>query len=451
MMQAAVHQSILRSLSEAVCSVDPQWRIQCFNREAELLTGISGQDAVGRLLNEVFSADVGEVHVMIATAMKSGKTISGTRTHIVNGRGETIPVIVNAAPVLDGARTVTGAVLVLQDNRVVEVLRRQLRREYTCYGIVSRDARIERILHMLPSVADSSATVLITGPTGTGKELLARAIHSASRRRTKPFLAINCGALPDTLLESELFGYKKGAFTDAKKDKRGRFALAEGGTLLLDEIGDVSPAMQVKLLRVLEERQYEPLGGTASVRADVRIVATSNRDVAAMVESGTFRSDLYYRLNVVEFHLPPLAERTGDIPFLLEHFIEVLNAETGRTVDRVSRAAMHRLMTYPYPGNVRELRNIVEHAYAICGGDEISDACLPTRLFGVAALPERQVGSAAAAAPLHRMPDEKQRQLITQVLHACKGHRRKTAEALQIDKSTLWRKMKALGIEYPER
>ena len=446
-MQAEVYKSILRSLSEAVCAVDSRRRIQCLNRQAELLTGMNAQDVIGRSLEDVFPADVGEVHGMIATVLESGGTINGTRTHIVTSRGESVPVIVNAAPVRDGAQTITGAVLVVQDNRTIEFLRRELQQEYTYGDIVTKDGRIQHILRMLPSVADSDASVLITGPTGTGKELLARAIHSASRRRESAFVAINCGALPDTLLESELFGYKRGAFTDAKEDKQGRFALAEGGTLLLDEIGDVSPAMQVKLLRVLEEREYEPLGGVESITTNVRIIATTNQDMEALVESGEFRSDLYYRLNVIEFYLPPLAERTGDIPLLLKHFIEGLNVQKGRSVSHVSNEAMGHLMRYSYPGNIRELRNIVEHAYAICAGDAIDQDCLPPRVLGCVGPRGADTTGPLTAIPLHRMPWEQQRQLILKALSDCEWHRGRTADALGIDKSTLWRKIKRFGIE----
>lgn len=384
---------------------------------------------------------------MIAEVIESGGSINRWRTHIVNYRGESMPVVLNASPVLDKNQTITGAVLILQDNRVIEVLRRELRQKYTHGNIVTKDENIQRILSMLPSVAGGNAPVLITGPTGTGKELLARAIHSASPRCNGPFQAINCGALPDTLLESELFGYKKGAFTDAKKDKLGRFALAEGGTLLLDEVGDISSAMQVKLLRVLEERQYEPLGGIESIKTDVRIVAATNQNVQAMVESGNFRSDLYYRLNVIEFYLPPLAERMGDIPLLLEHFIELLNAQMDRSVSRVSQSAMNCLMRYSYPGNVRELRNIIEHAYALCSGEEISEECLPPRVVKTSSLSEPESTYESAAMPFHRLLKDNQRQLIIRMLQLHNGHRGKTAEALQIDKSTLWRKIKAFDID----
>jgi len=360
-MQVEVYKSILRSLSEAVCAVDLQWRIRCFNHQAQHLTGVSLQDAIGVPLENIFSDNSGELHSLIANVMESGEMIRGTRTHIVTSHGESIPVIANTAPVLDSSGIPSGVVVILQDNRAIEILRRELRHKYTFGDIITKDDRICRILDILPNVAESDSTILILGPTGTGKELLARAIHSASGHHDGPFVAVNCGALPETLLESELFGYKKGAFTDAKQDKQGRFALAEGGTLLLDEIGDVPAAMQVKLLRVLEERKYEPLGGTESVNANVRIVAATNRNLQEMVEAKEFRADLYYRLNVIEFFLPPLLDRPEDIPLLLDHFVEVLNAETGRSIKRISHTAMSCLMRYSYPGNVRELRNILEH------------------------------------------------------------------------------------------
>lgn len=445
-MQAEVYKSILKSLSEAICAVDSHGRVRCLNREAQRLTGVNTDDALGAPLENVFPADIGQLHSLIADVMKSAETIRGTRTYLVNRNGERIPVIANTAPVLDNVGAVSGVVVVLQDNRHIELLRRELRREYTFQDIVTKDDRIRRILEILPNVAESDTTILIHGPTGTGKELLARTIHSASARSDGPFVAVNCGALPDTLLESELFGYKKGAFTDAKQDKQGRFALAQGGTLLLDEIGDMSPAMQVKLLRVLQERKYEPLGGTESVKANVRIVAATNSDLQKMVDTGEFRADLYYRVNVIEFRLPPLSERPEDIPLLLEHFLEVLNAEKDRNVTRISHTAMGHLMRYSYPGNVRELRNILEHAYVLCPDEEIREDCLPHRVLGFT--PSSEVESSqAVAVPLHRMPSEEQHHLIEKTLRIHNGHRAKTANALGIDKSTLWRKMQKFGIE----
>jgi len=446
-MEPELYQCILRSLSESVCAVDRHLRIRCLNNQGRRLTGVKTEDALGAPLEEVFPPDAGELHSLITRVMESGTPISGARTHIVNSHGESIPVVANAAPVLDNTGTLSGAVVTLQDNRAIEVLRRELRHKYTFGDIVTKDDRILRILQILPTVAESESTVLIIGPTGTGKELFAHAIHSASPRRDGPFVAVNCGALPDTLLESELFGYKKGAFTDAKHDKPGRFALAKGGTLFLDEVGDLSPATQGKLLRVLEDKQYQPLGATESTQADVRIVSATNKDLAAMVDAAEFRPDLYYRLNVIGFRLPPLSERPGDIPLLVEHFVEVFNAEKGRQVKQVSAAAMSWLMRYDYPGNVRELRSIIERAYVLCPHDQIEEDCLSLDLLG--ALPSCEAPPPRKApVPLGRLAPEEQRRLIQEALREHDGHRGKTADALGIDKSTLWRKMKKYGAQF---
>jgi len=447
-MNAEAYKAILNSLSEGVCAVGSDGRIRCFNRQAEALVGISAAQAIGSALEEVFPRDAGDWHLLVSRVSQSGQCIRESRTHLVNQDGKCIPVTVNAVPLRDIENGQSGVILTFKDSRAIELLRRELRHEFTFGDIVSKDDHVLRILRILPDVAESDSTVLVLGPTGTGKELLARAIHAASPRRDGPFVAINCGALPDTLLESELFGYCKGAFTDAKQDKPGRFALAKGGTLFLDEVGDLSPAMQAKLLRALEEKQYEPLGGIEPVQADVRIVAATNRDLAAMVKSEQFRADLYYRLNVIAFRLPPLSERPWDIPLLVEHFVEVLNAEKGRAIQRVSEAAMTWLTRYSYPGNVRELRNIIERAYVLCRHDEIRQECLPSTVFEGADAPTCEARPRPAWS-LRRMKPEEQRRLIQRTLREHNGHRARTAEALGIDKSTLWRKMKKYKIEGP--
>lgn len=441
-----VYKCILSSLSEAVCAVNLDWRIVCFNQQAQALTGVSRKDALNASFADVFPIENSKLHNAIKQVIRHGDTVQKNDINLINCHGERIPVIVTINPVIDTTGSIKGATIILQDNRYVELLRKELRQKYTFNDIVTKDERILQIIDTLPNIAENNTTVLIQGETGTGKELLANAIHNASHRRSGPFVAINCGALPNTLLESELFGYKKGAFTDAKNDKPGRISLAEGGTLLLDEIGDVSPAIQVKLLRFLEEKQYEPLGGTESVKADVRILAATNRDLQELVTQQKFRADLYYRLNVIEFRLPPLCDRRDDIRLLLERFIEVLNAEKGRHIKRISKRAMNHLMGYSYPGNVRELRNILEHSYVLCTGDEIRSDCLPPRIFSASPNNSSPTPSKEYPTPLHRMAEEEQKNRIIENLQKHNGHRGNTANTLGIDKSTLWRKMKKFGL-----
>jgi transcriptional regulator with PAS, ATPase and Fis domain len=302
---------------------------------------------------------------------------------------------------------------------------------------------MRQVFQVLPQIAESDSTVLIEGASGSGKELFARAIHNLSRRRDKRFVALNCAALPDTLLESELFGYKAGAFTDARQDKPGRFALADGGTLLLDEIGDISQAMQVRLLRVLQERTYEPLGSVEPVKTDVRVIAATNKDLGKLVRKGTFREDLFYRIHVIRLALPSLRDRREDIPLLVEHFVGKFNRLQGKDVVGVSDEVLARLMEHDYPGNVRELENIIEHAFVLCRGGLLQLAHLPPELRGSAA---GEAAPSIAGMTLEAM----ERLLITDALRRQHGNRSAAAKHLGINPSTLFRKAKTLGIELPE-
>jgi transcriptional regulator with PAS, ATPase and Fis domain len=324
----------------------------------------------------------------------------------------------------------------------VEQLRAEIAGRYTFADILSKNPAMQRLFAILPAVAESGSTVLIEGESGTGKELVARAIHNLSPRRERPLVAVSCGALPDTLLESELFGYKAGAFTDARKDKLGRFALAAGGTLFLDEIGDVSPALQVRLLRVLEEKTYEPLGATEPVRADVRIVAASNKRLADLVKAGTFRQDLFYRINVVTLRLPPLRERREDIPLLVDHFISRFNRLRARDVNGVSPETLQILLNHDYPGNVRELEHLIEHAFILCSGGMIQREHLPEALRSVEPAPER-----SGAGDLHDL----EARFLQEALRRHGWNRTAVAKELGIHKTTLWRKIKQFGLSLPGR
>ena len=376
--------------------------------------------------------------------MKRGRSFADSATDIVDSEKRRIPVTVCTAVLRDPDGRVIGGVETFRDMSVVEELRKKLDEKCQIGDIVSRSPLMHRLFAILPQVAQSDCAVLIQGETGTGKELMARAIHEHSSRSKNPFVAINCGALPDTLLESELFGYKAGAFTDAKKDKPGHFALARGGTLFLDEIGDVSPAFQVRLLRVLQERMFQPLGATQPVKADVRVLTASNRDLFGLVQKGRFRQDLFYRINVVRLDLPPLRHRKEDIPFLAEHFIHRLNRLHGKVVTGLSQEALSHLMAHDYPGNIRELENSIEHAFVLCPRGPITADVLPDYLS--------KAGFLATSAPdgVDTTLKSVETRMIVDALKRNGYNRLAAARDLGMHKSTLFRKIKALGIVPPK-
>jgi transcriptional regulator with PAS, ATPase and Fis domain len=320
-------------------------------------------------------------------------------------------------------------------------LRRQLHQKYSYQDIISKNSQMLKIFDILPTIAESDSTVLVEGESGTGKELVARAVHNLSPRKSEPIVVINCGAMPDTLLESELFGYVAGAFTDARKDKPGRFAMAEGGTVFLDEIADISPAMQVRLLRVIQEHTYQPLGSTQPVKADVRIIAASNQNLKKLVTEGKFREDLYYRINVIRIELPPLRERKEDIPLLMEHFIERFNRLKPKQIDSIAPEVLAVLMNYDFPGNVRELENIAEHAFVLCRNSIIS----------MNDLPENFKPQYEESIPAVNSFEDLEARFLVEALKRNNWSRINTARELGIHKTTLWRKMKKYGIDMASR
>ena len=441
---AVATDAILESISDGVFTVDARWRITSFNRAAEEITGVARNEAVGRRCSDVFRASMCEGECALRRTMESGVPVVNRAAFIIDGSGKRIPISVSTALLRDESGQVTGGAETFRDLSVIEELRKEVEGRYQVGDIVSRSASMRRLLDALPRVVESDSTVLLQGETGTGKELVARAIHSLSGRREGPFVAVNCGALPDTLLESELFGYRAGAFTGATRDKPGRFALARRGTLLLDEIGEVSPALQVRLLRVLQERRFEPLGGTRSEQADVRVIAATNRDLDARVKSGAFRQDLYYRVKVVKLELPPLRERREDIPLLVQHFISVFNAVQSKRVTGVSADVMGLLSAHDYPGNVRELQNIIEHAFVLRSEGNIEIEHLPPELVPVSLPRARGRGMAETLEAL-------QTQVIREAVQRNRGNRLAAARELGMHKSTFFRKVRLLGIELPER
>lgn len=435
--------AILDSVNEGVFTVDQQWRITAFNRAAERITGVSRAQAIGSPCCDVFHASICETNCALRRTLSEGKPVVNATAHIINYEGERIPIRISTALLRDDSGAVIGGVETFQDLTRLEQLQKELEGRYTFEDIVGRSAVMQRLFDVLPQVASSASTVLIEGASGTGKELVARAIHNLSSRRKKPFVAVNCAALPDALLESELFGHKAGAFTDAKRDKPGRFERAQGGTIFLDEIGDISPAMQIRLLRVVQERYIEPLGGVKPVPVDVRVVAATNKNLGERVRAGQFRDDLYYRIRVVYLKLPELKQRREDIPLLANRLIAKFNRLQGKDIAGVSDKVMARLMEHDYPGNVRELENIIEQAFVLCRGGIIELEHLPPELRPSSSPADREEVQPMS---LHAM----ERFLIEQALRRYSGNRKDAARALGIDVSTLYRKIRHLGIRTPD-
>ncbi len=437
-------EAILESISDGVFTVDLDWRITSFNRAAEEITRIPRREAIGRPCSDVFRSSMCEAQCALRRTLKTGKPVIGKSGFIIDAEGARIPISVSTAVLRDAEGRVSGGAETFRDMSEVEALRQELKGRYRAGDLISRSILMQRVFEVLPAIAASPSTVLILGETGTGKERVARTIHALSPRRKGPFVAVNCGALPDTLLESELFGYKAGAFTGAQRDKPGRFALAQKGTLFLDEIADVSPALQVRLLRVLQERTYEPLGATRSLTADVRIIVATNRDLAQQVRQGAFREDLYYRVNVVRVELPPLRRRFEDIPLLVDQFIQQFNRLQQKSVQGVTAEALSLLLAHDWPGNIRELENAIEHAFILCGEGAIGIEHLPREL--TAAHKERPEVSDMKTAR-----DLVDAQAIQAALERQGFHRQAAARDLGIHKSTLFRKMRRLGIPPPAR
>jgi PAS domain S-box-containing protein len=442
-MSRHVTDIILQSISDGVFTVDHKWRITSFNRAAEAITGVRRDEALGKYCWEVFRSNMCETDCALRRTMKQGKPFVDTSTYFINSDKHRIPVVVSTSLLKDTDGTVLGGVETFRDMSIVEALRKELHGRFQIGDMVSRSQSMHKIFTILPQIAESDSTVLVQGETGTGKELLARAVHNLSSRRDKPFVAINCGALPDTLLESELFGYKAGAFTHAVKDKPGSFAIAEGGTIFLDEIGDVSPAFQTRLLRVLEEGEFQPLGGVKTIKANIRVIAAANKDLPTLVENGQFREDLYYRINVIRLTLPPLRDRKEDIPLLIHRFIAKMNTIRGRAVTGIDKKALEPLMSHNYPGNIRELENIIEHAFVLCANGII----LPQHL------PDGFISQTPTSADHNNLGSElksAEARVIIDVLKRNNYSRLAAAHDLGLHKSTLFRKIKKLGITLPK-
>jgi PAS domain S-box-containing protein len=432
--------TIVDSISDGVFAVNTDLKITFLNKAAERITGYKAREAIGKPCNEIFRSNICENQCVLKETIATKKPVVNRPVCMTNKAGKRVPISISSALLRDLNGRIIGGVETFRDLDLVERLRRDFAARYKMENIVSRDKKMLEMFEILPTIAESDSTVLIEGETGTGKELVARGLHNLSPRKKEAFVAINCGALPDNLLESELFGYVAGAFTDAKKAKKGRFALAEKGTLFLDEIADISVAMQVKLLRVLQEKSYMPLGATESKLTDVRIIAASNRELNGLVAKDEFRRDLYYRINVVKLVIPPLRERKGDIPLLADHFIGRFNRLRKKDIAGITPPALNLIMKHDFPGNVRELENLIEHAFVLSPGGVIKPEHLPDYIQGQHPIPAIEIASSM---------DEMEALFVLSALKRNNWSRKDTAKELGINTSTLYRKIKRLGLKIP--
>jgi PAS domain S-box-containing protein len=434
--------AIFNSNIEGTFTIDKDWNITSFNDSAVKITGRKKSESIGKKCWEIFNSSICRNGCHMEQTMQKGKTMIGNELQILNKNGKLVPIRVNSGILLNNKGEKIGAVETFLDISEIKNLSAHLDERFKYENIVGKNKEIKQITSVLESVAQTDSSVLITGESGTGKELAARAIHLNSNRRSAPFIAINCSAFAETLIESELFGHEKGAFTGAIKMKVGRFELAQGGTLFLDEIGDLSITLQTKFLRVLETREFERVGGNKPIKINARIIAATNKNLSEEISAGRFREDLFYRINVMNLHLPPLRERKDDLPLLVNHIVEQFNIKFKKDIKQFSSSAYDFLEEYEWPGNIRELENTIEHCFVLCNGEIIQVEHLPKRIKSF-------VNTEMEKPSLSKANNFKdvEKELIISVLNQNNWNRTKSAKELGVDPSTLWRKMRKLGIE----
>ena len=374
-------EAIFNSNIEGTFTIDNNWFITSFNKSAEKITGYKREEAIGKKCWNIFKSNICQNGCHMEQTMTKGKATLGNELTIYNKNNKIIPIKVNSGILVDNKNVKIGAVETFIDISEIKNLSEHILEKFKLENIVGTSKKMEKIFSLCKSVSQTRSSVLLTGESGTGKELVARAIHIGSSEKNAPFVALNCSAFAESLIESELFGHEAGAFTGAIKTKMGHFELAQGGTLFLDEIGDISSAVQTKLLRVLETRQFERVGGTKTINMDVRIIAATNKNLQDEIKSGRFREDLLFRINVMQIHLPPLRERIEDLPLLIEHFLSSFNSKFNKYINGLSSAAYKIFLFYNWPGNIRELENVLEHCFILCTGNTIELDHLPERLL----------------------------------------------------------------------
>ena len=435
---------ILDNLDIGVLTVDRGGHITFFNNRVETITGFNRGDVLGKSCSMIFGNASSHDMLLFNETIADGQARSSTEGEIKTREGQVIPMRANYMALKNEDGRIVGGLATIADLSLKYQFNSEIKGRYTFYDMVGKDPAIVKIFEIVPVVASSDATILIEGPTGTGKDVLVKVIHNAGQRSKKPLVKVNCAALPDNLLESEMFGYVKGAFTGAETDKPGRFQEADGGTIFLDEIGDLPLSLQAKLLRVLEDKEFYPLGSRKTTQVDVRIISATNQNLERLVSEKRFREDLFYRLNVMRLDLPPLKDRRGDIPLLISHILKRLCATRDTMVEKFSNNAMEVLLNYDYPGNVRELQNIIEHALIVCQDRIIERNHLPLSLQGGMPVPL----PTEEKRPFDKEIEFSEKTIILDRLQKFNWNKGKTAAALDINRTTLWRKMKKYNISY---
>jgi len=444
--------TIVDTLQDGVIVVDPMGRVLAMNPSAERLTGYRAEELAGkscRVLDCTGCRIIGKGPAEQWCGLYRDGDVRAKKCMITNKENRTVNVIKNASvlrsedgKIIGAVETLTDMSEIIRQQQEIHSLRRNLHLDEGYHGILGKSAVMQDLFELIDNVAATDSPVMIQGESGTGKELVARAIHDVSPRSSKPFVKVNCASLNENLLESELFGHTRGAYTGADRTRIGRFEAAHGGTIFLDEIGDVPLSTQVKLLRVLEEKEIERVGDHRPIKVDVRIVSATHKSLERLIEENAFREDLFFRINVFPMHIAPLQERPEDIPAIVQHFIRENTQKTGKKILGLTPEAMEKLSAYPWPGNVRELRNAVEYAFVLCNSGGIAVGHLPPKIVAgpSASCPEPAL---PAAGKKHRS----EREALVRALEQTGGNRTEAARILGVSRVTVWKRMKKFGIE----